>query len=303
MQKTKGWNLLDLITSLYWSEFENVPCWPPDLFAICATVLSETGAYVQAVSIGSGTASGTWHQQSQAHARLWRFNDDLSLANKPAVLDELWAVVKAGLNKPLGTLPNDSELVRALIKLLGIADSASAGFGINTDEPSLRSVLSLLGKNQNRSLTKQINPDRARVLPKQHTPQSGLTLRSLSHHLCLIRPRGVVVRWQAPIEMPAIEDADILNLLICPWPTTVVAEDFRLVENSTREADVHRFFRYAPKSNGQFASELSARIDKAAQLAGSVHMVVFPELALDERELECARSICRASGVGLLAGV
>lgn len=71
------------------------------------------------------------------------------------------------------------------------------------------------------------------VRPKSRTPTVGCTLRSLSHNLALLPPRGQVrVRWVEPIvrEVEATGDNSLSLLLMpLPLPFRVADEVFRPV--------------------------------------------------------------------------
>ena len=77
------------------------------------------------------------------------------------------------------------SLCKKIITLLSVADEASSGVGIDESEAGFLKISKrILASNDNKSLcSDKINIDEVRALPKQHTPQCGITIRSLSHHL------------------------------------------------------------------------------------------------------------------------
>ncbi len=301
-----GWNLSAVIASVHGRALD-LPDWPPDMFAVCATVLAESGCYVSATELGSGRSANSWHTLANEIAEQWRIGSGLVVTQVPDGVVALWSVVCAHANTPMDVLNEHHDLVLSLIRLMGIADSRCAGFGINGDSLEWREVLTLLATNKFRSLTRNVNPNRARVLPKQRTPQTGLALRSLSHHLALVRPRGVVVKWLTPIQIQGVKSEDILNILVCPWPIEVRAEHFGLVEQPYRHSMnrecVHRFFSFSPPDMSDVSALLNERLLAAKAQCGEIDLVVFPELALSDTDLSHVRATCLEHGVALLAGV
>ncbi|MEZ5441583.1 MAG: hypothetical protein R3F15_08870 [Lysobacterales bacterium] len=305
----RPWTIKDAITSVI-GMVEEVPSWPPDLYAVAATILAETGGYVHATHLGSGCGIETWNDVARSLASEWVIKDDLEVECIPGEVQNLWGELISRHDLDLSKVPGDSRICTTLVKLLAIADECSAGFGIDTNDPICRSVLVLLAKNRSASLTKNVRLDRARVLPKQHTPQTGLTLRSLSHHLALIRPRGVSAIWCAPLVFKKRQDEDIINILICPWPETTSEADFRTVfsvpDHQVSNNSVHRFFCFDPKhpdDKEAFGSKLSRRVAAGKRICGDIHLIVFPELSLSEDCLSVARRLANEHGAMLVAGV
>ncbi|HVH98452.1 MAG TPA: hypothetical protein VM869_07070 [Enhygromyxa sp.] len=142
------------------------------------------------------------------------------------------------------------------------------------------------------------------MLPKLRTPQTGLTIRSLSHNLAVARSE-VKVKWQTSTMLLPGERAHELNLLIIPWPYRVRAEDFRAASISDPAIDpfAFGFFEYEPQQQFDTQHNLLRLLDAAEAQVGQVSAVVLPESALNEAEADAAE---RALGerVGfLLAGV
>lgn len=89
-----------------------------------------------------------------------------------------------------------------------------------------------------KSICWRVPPSYCCVQPKTNTPSVGCTLRSLSHHLALLPPEGIVeTSWlvAAPDQAPS----DQFNVLLIPFPFQITASDFIPNEKSD---NFHRFF-------------------------------------------------------------
>ena len=310
------------------------PAWPPDLFAIAAAVLGWTGAYVAALNIGPYQGSRTlrknlsWSEQCETLGYRWRKSLTKALAPRktnPDKVPELeslkrdvvpedvriwWKDLIRQGSTPLFDIPHVVEVSSLLVRLACVADCACGGIGLVDAEvdPFLDAAEMRLISNGTQSLTATIPIDRVRVLPKQHTPQRGMTLRSLSHHLALIRPSGVLARWNVPIEG---EQLDILNFLLLPWPEKVAEDDFEIVPGQVPQdastEDAYRHFRYAPKNHSGRGAEMVMRVRKglaeAEKVAKRIHAIVLPELALSPDEFELIEKLAIDSGSILVSGV
>lgn len=144
------------------------------------------------------------------------------------------------------------------------------------------------------------------VLPKVRTPAIGCTLRSLSHHLALLPPAGVVRgRWTPNYirrepragSMPE----GVMNLLLVPMPYSLHAQSFTeaSVENVTTRRGAEPRFGYFDV-NQHWVNEDSARpaaiitfvqalVKATKKQCPSVHGIVFPELSLDYVTFELVR--------------
>jgi hypothetical protein len=121
------------------------------------------------------------------------------------------------------------------------------------------------------------------VLPKMRTPQSGLTVRSLSHHLTAHQTEVSVI-WRS---MPWINlDEDTVNILVLPWPYEVNPGWFRVVETIDRRTPLgpDRYFTYEPDIPLPVSGVVEA-VRRARKEVGRVHVIVLPELAMTLEEL------------------
>ena len=156
-----------------------------------ASVLQRTGAYVNVV-LKKLKPKVNWVRSIRHVGRDWRRNfragDTL-----PDLVTSAWKQILREKHLPLADVRDDSALSCALLELLCAADEACAGIGIVNElavagdkfEAEWARVLFF---NKGSTLCQEVGADRAVVLPKVHTPRSGMTLRSLTHNLALYQP-------------------------------------------------------------------------------------------------------------------
>ncbi len=207
-----------------------MPSWPGDVFAVAASLLQRTGAYASAIDHWPPSGrEATWEAEIRRNGRAWRS----AWIDKPfAPLQHAWNILLTNGDCPLTQICEHRDLLNALMELCATADETCEHIGM-IEEHDLRSdeeieaefefdfkADDLLVEN---SLCAEINASRLIVLPKRHTPQSGLTIRSFSLHLSLITTNEMRPIWNT-IPSPFLGE-DITFCLI-PWPLTVNAADF-----------------------------------------------------------------------------
>jgi hypothetical protein len=288
--------------------------WPPDVFAICAYLLKSTGAYVDVLREWPPTGARAlhppevpWTDWAREQGKAWRAIATAKTGLPPSVT-ALWARVLTAKDKPLDVAARDPEVVDALLQLVALADEASASTGIpqagSKDAFRDRALqhLSGIGTAGESTLSPLLVGAGLRVLPKQHTPRGGLTLRSLTHHLALHVGSEVTPYWYA---LPQSSQSHGINLLIAPWPMALRPSQFQPTEGSLRDMP-HRFgfmsFMLDEDPVGVTRWTV-ALIDQAQALGGRVDGVVFPEAALSEKEYDAVRIAVLQRGAFLIAGV
>jgi hypothetical protein len=99
--------------------------------------------------------------------------------------------------------------------------------------------------------------------------------------------------------------SEYANLLLLPWPLEVKASDFRPLDDAVRRPgkEPFAFFEFAP-SRGLDFDLLDRVLLSAREEAGSVDVVVLPECAVDESEIDELETLLQQHGVvSLVAGV
>lgn len=284
---------------------ETCPSWPPDVFGLCIALLNRTGAYRLVVSEWKPGPTGgeKWADAIARVAANWREEPVGGLA--PERVHRLWTRVWQARKQPIDEIVQRRELWKALLELSSLADQASGNAGIPLGERAEGDAFhfeaaSLLARDV-ATLGKQLDPSRVRVLPKLHTPQTGLTIRSLSHHLCAYRPGDLEVAWH---NVPTGRLLHSLNLLLLPWPTEISPSQFSEAEQAVVQLDARfGFFRFASAPPSRAASRIKGLIERAQAHVGRIDGVVLPELALPQRTYVRVRRAVLDKACFLVAGV
>jgi hypothetical protein len=304
------------------------PAWPPDVFAVAAGLLHESGAYLALFDgwppqgpTSQGClpcAPAQWVETMHRLGLAWRRGYQ---GAPPREVAAWWRTLLRYPDLQLRNIRREEPVVRALLHLLAAADEACRRVGTPSlpegefDPFWLEAYLSLLPvKPWGSTLGREIDPSKLRVLPKFHTPQSGMTLRSLSHNLALWSGADVSPLWfSTELPRPAgagrRSDPHSLSLLLVPWPARTTPRDFvASVPNGGRmrnmPEDRFGFFTYRRDSKPEEHLERLQKIYAAAlELTDRVDGVILPELALTPAEYEVVRAWVMQQGSFLLAGL
>jgi hypothetical protein len=322
------------------------PGWPPDVFAMCAAVLHATGAHRRLFSdngIGANPVADptSWPDTAEEMGKSWKTainnrdyksfdkeNDDRPLASqlnanpaqlrsRASAIDQWWRQLIDLGQMPLVDVFAHDDLPALLVQIIAVADEASAGIGISRFERDLtflKVVESAMTRNKNKSCCADISLSRASVLPKQHTPTKGITLRSLTHHLSYLPSNGVTVEWIGQLDnRSSTSNADTeVNLLLAPWPVGLSRSNFRSYpSNYAGDFDL---FSYWPTENpvngdGDLGSDpLESYLDKAHALAlnhvNKLHVLVMPEMSVtQEQYLKTVEPWAIKKRLGVVAGI
>jgi hypothetical protein len=284
------------------------PKWPPDCFAICLALMKRTGAYSQLFldwppGKESAGALDKWINEVRDLGAQWRAHvrgRDLQFSG----LETEWRAICDSFGRPLATLNDDRPLLEALIKVVAVADEASEGVGAPNDPRTYvdDGFLDIASDLPDRgTLCFEIDKSRLRVLPRMHTPQNGLTERSLSLNLSLCDPSEVVPQW---LTTPFTE-LDSLNILMIPWPIEVFVSQFRDATYLVRERfpEGFGFFNYdTPGADSELVEFVASLVQETKRNTGRVDGVLLPELAITETKFHDIRASLPAECF-LIAGV
>lgn len=286
--------------------WQELLCWPPDAFALTSTVLGDSGAYRFVVcpplyrEWPPSNRDGDWQESIVAEAAAWATSAGSPTLEPPSTVRELALLLEDAEKTELAALETDEGwgLLTALLCLHALADEASAGAGRRTSSGLQQIAARRLVRE---GTVSRLSPDRVRVLPKLRPPASGITLRSLSHHLAIDRSE-VEARWYfPPDEASCLEIASRLSLLLVPFPEQIRTADFRPTPGPLLNMNpVHYgFYEYAPQA--PFVLDELARLVEAAQRqVGAINIVVLPEAALEEAAVEPVQAMLAAAGVPYL---
>jgi hypothetical protein len=148
-----------------------------------------------------------------------------------------------------------------------------------------------------------IGSRRARILPKRHNPDVGITLRSVSSNLAF-HFSPIEVNWKRD-EVSALagklgklpDDGKRVvrdfTMLLLPFPMHIHTKDFVPVEEEAAHKAIdsrHKYglFKYAPdpKRRGPVVDEIIRVIERAREEEETVDVIVLPELALNVKEYD-----------------
>lgn len=158
-------------------------------------------------------------------------------------------------------------------------------------------------KRQPRTTTRAFNDNIAAVLPKARTPATGCTIRSLSHNLAMLPPKGRVrARWA---QQAAARERSAYNILLIPFPYNIYTKDV-VPANIDADGESQSWGRFDLKPvwmSGRFCEKTGSRIldeDESIPSLGAkeafwrfvesllldqpqdiVNAIVIPEAALD----------------------
>jgi len=216
-------------------------------------------------------------------------------------------------DRPLPEIAGNLPICQTIVELTAIADEASQGVGSHLrgdeseiDERFLYHAAELLERKlPGSSVCEEIDASRLRVLPKMHTPQSGLTVRSLSLYLALFSGNEVVPEW---VQLTSPLEGEGLNLLIVPWPTQIYPAQFRVADPPPAEMrnmpEQFGFFTFEHKKAERNVVDVVASLyERAEEQVKRIHGVVLPELALSSEEHDALRADILPRGSFLVSGV
>jgi hypothetical protein len=225
--------------------FDSPPLLPADIFAFTAHLLERSGAYhhiapdvdmpedgyrhilvsnalrSRAIDLGS-----QWLQSPRSRKR--------QLPMPPRRLVLLWRRLRHFRTELVFDVLEENEDAPAwwivCLELMMVADEASDGVGFIADHPFAKPMQFGYLKEDTLDGFRRVQrapfslstaaEDLLCVQPKSRTPSVGCTLRSLSHHLSLLPPRGQVrARWVQPLfPQEAGRNPRRLGLLLVPFP-------------------------------------------------------------------------------------
>lgn len=313
--------------------------WPPNLFAFTSVLFTQTGSYSRLTDIH------VWDEQSRQDHRdrvseiasewkknLNRMRFDFLISSNPArwiehrdsVPDAVrtsWNVLRDVMAKlGVGDIQDmwgkdKGHLFISALELHAIVDETCVGWGIRLDEKiseqPRRAAQAATAILRNRGTLATIHPDRARILPKRHTPKVGLSRRSISSNLAF-HQSSVVVDWETDgpklIEQQSLQRLMKLSILLLPWPRVIRGVDFKAVEESPSvgiSKNEDGLFTFAPTQTlgDELHSKLPKLIKEAEGEIGNIHLVVLPEGALRWEELDALEKHLGPNTAAYITGV
>lgn len=290
--------------------FPDCPKWPADVFAIAASLLARGGAYASILKTWPPSgAAGLWTAKVKKIAKQWR----RAWQKTPTEVVMGWALLKKYAYLPIHQICQDKRLLENLMLLSSVADETCVHAGIpirwtssgaQESEFYLKAQRLIRPKARGSTLCERISPTRVRVLPKMHTPQSGMTIRSISLNLALVLNDEIVPKWHF---LPQPLEDDTFNVLVLPWPFDIpngAVHECVSNPHELRNMPPHfGFFTYDPAGGDGPASQLEKLFGTAALRSKRIHAVVLPELAVTPAQFESLSKLTRSRDMHLIAGV
>jgi hypothetical protein len=280
------------------------------MFGLAAALLTHSEVFSLIVT-DSPFGDDSWRKRAGKVGRAWRRAVE-GEGDVPKDVATRWSKLLAATDLPIHELGSRPKLARCVVELLAFADEAADGAGVRFGasgsqreflrEATLRLWESGESGEGSTLCSEAISGHRLRVLPKLHTPQSGLNLRSLSHHLALCPGGSVTPRWYTA-HWALGNRGEALNLLVLPWPRRVMPADFR--HSRPGSSSDHAYFEFAPKvvDPEEIVAEVKALLGRARSEVGPIGGVVLPEAALTREQFEALEGLLLGEGIFLISGV
>ena len=305
---------------------------PPDVFCIAAALLKHSNAYTQSRALLTNSSLQTelrerareWIQDigkeapnhyvmkgllhfcfNERTSSSWKFGAQLKVIDSESLVRD----------QAIDSAKHQHKLREQILELLIVSDIAAADFANRSESQCLRldsedlyalvkfrwdAELRVTPGVRGSTLCRYVNPSKARVLPKRHTPGRGLSLRSLSNNLAYIDADQGSPHW---FTIPKLDASrSVFNVLLVPYPYEVRNQCFSVDE---RLGPKHAYFSYLPEdSSGECVGKIERLCEQAKEQSGQkIDFVVLPELALNVKDYRILRESLLARGIILICGV
>lgn len=287
------------------ADWKKAPFWPPDLFAVAATLVNMSGCYARPHHL-CGFEDCKYDDKYREEIEEW--GKEYGDGSIPDEVQQRWDVLWKKSWPVNGREEDCGDWWEAAMRLLAISDEACVGVGFAERKPRLiaykvfQALKAEAVSGEKRlpyvphSLCIDVSPDEACVQPKTRTPQIGCTLRSLSHNLALLPPVGEVkTSWRYGTN--ADDDSnEPLNVLLIPFPYEIRGDSFVAAQNDgDRDSPRAAFFDIDQKwlegvTAAKFAAFIQELIEAGKREVQNIHAVVLPEAALSR---EMAKDVAR----------
>jgi hypothetical protein len=287
--------------------FEQVPTWPPDVFALVDRVLDATETYRFVVSPPPGVELEPSVEVAGSMAKQWWEVLDGPARALPEAIAGPWRIVRDALDIEVEALAAGDAwpVIQALLLLYAIADESCAGLGSSA---AVAAGPGSLFRARARELFAESGSlstfptGLLRVVPRCRTSVGGISIRSLSRHVCVRGPQ-VDVEWHRMLGRPtgvAVPESHA-NVVLFPWPLQVRARNFQRVDYTLPQMDPNHtgFFWFEPNEPLDL-ERVDAVLRAAIDEAGTVDVVVFPECAILQSEIEPLEELLERHGVWCL---
>lgn len=274
------------------------PVWPPDLFAVCATLVRLTEAYTHG-DVRGGVGLSNHVRDSKHYGGLWAHEVDAPALTK--WLEQEWRSLVSAWSTPVARIDGAASLpawVISAIRLMATADEACVGVGFGSDTTVAKAAIAFATRSRGTTLCHRVDKDEACVQPKGRTPPVGCNLRSMSLHLALLPPASIVSTVHLDPEVEAISGP--LGVLLVPFPYVIQDSEFVGVAVAGGHWGHLRLRKSWGEIPGREVADFVADLVSIKKTA----IVVLPELALNSEQLKCVCDRAFELGVRMvIAGV
>jgi len=284
--------------------------WPPDAFALLSIIINRTGLYKYFLLDTDWWQKKSWTVEIDELSDTWikvvsnRLRDldykivfedkDLLKPHFEILLKEFKdPTIEIDHLRVLGNIYDDKrkthrDFIKAVLYFAVVADVTCGGLGIlgqslgpqNLSHRIFMGVANLLLNNTGTLST--ISKHHGVVLPKMRTPQGGMTVRSMTHHLTF-HITEVEVMWRT---FPLLVKDNDLNILAVPYPYEIKDSDF--IANSD-DNQIVRYFQPlidGKPANHSFIRSMVDWVGRTAMAEREIDIIVLPEMALTFEEYE-----------------
>jgi hypothetical protein len=283
--------------------------WPPDAFALFSIIINRTGLYKYFLLDTDWWQKGNWSAEINDLSDKWInvasnrlqnpdyeivFLEKEPLQGYLKLLHEEWdnPAIEIDQLRVLGNIyekerERHRRFIQAVLYFAVVADVTCGGLGflgqpLGPQKFSHRlfmGVANLLLNNTGTLST--ISKSHGVVLPKMRTPQGGMTVRSMTHHLTFHTTEAEVIWRTFPL---LLKDKNELNILAVPYPYEIMDDDLIPMPDDSQAV---RYFE--PKVKGKpinydFIRSLVEWIGRSAKDGQEIDIVVLPEMALSYDE-------------------
>ncbi len=238
-----------------------------------------------------------WPARMHSLGQQWR-DAWVTRGELPKEIVKSWGVLLDELNAVVAHIGKNRRLCEALLQICAAADEASVGVGIPVSNPAVKAqrvaLLDrfqahadklLLPRDSGSTLCELIDDSKVRVLPKMHTPQTGLTIRSFSNNLALCASGEIQPEWYS---FPVSTQERSLNLLLVPWPESITPARFvssrEPVSANTFAPGHFGLFTIAEGDETDISRQIVDLLAEAERQVGRIDGVILPELSLSEEQ-------------------
>ncbi|OFW52592.1 MAG: hypothetical protein A2V75_00400, partial [Actinobacteria bacterium RBG_16_70_17] len=294
------------------SQWDAMPEWPPDVFALTALLLKETEAFLLVVSPPAGKVwppTSGWAAMVREVGRDWAARLGPPAEALPHLLVESWHTLEQASEVPLDELSQGGcwDVCLAVLTLHALADEACAGLGTSRRRVAGSFESRAWQRLRETGSLSRLPTGRVKIVPKTHLTLGGINLRSVSRHLAAYTSHVEVTWGQARANGAGRsgEPRSTYSVLLIPWPREVRSADFQRVGGPLLEMDRtgFGFFEFHPHQPLDLAY-VEAALQGAARRTPSVDLMLLPEAAVLPAELGQLEELAAKYGVvSLTTGV